>query len=95
MDLSSLQSLFGLVNNPSGLAAIIVLTLVITQVVKQTPLDNKWMPLTALVIGALVGVVIGSFTTTGTLFGVVDGIISGFAASGSFDVLKAFFGSAK
>lgn len=90
MDLSSLQSIFKLVNDPSGLAAIIILTLVITQVIKQTPLDNKWMPLTALGVGALVGISIGFFTSTGVLFGIVDGIISGFAASGAFDTLKSF-----
>jgi len=79
-----------LINNPSGMIAIIVVTLALTQVIKQLRISNRWMPLVAVGVGLVCGLIIGGLTTTGALFGAVDGILAGCAASGVFNVLTLF-----
>ena len=88
--MSSVQSIITLSNNPNGILAILIVTFILVQCIKQTQLDNKWMPLVSVSVGLVIGLIIGCFTSTGFLFGAVDGIISGFSATGLFSVLKSF-----
>ena len=84
MDISS----FGI----AGVAAITVICFLIGQVVKASGLDNKWIPITCGISGALLGVlglfIMPDFPATDYITALAVGIVSGLAATGINQVYK-------
>ena len=84
MDVSS----FGI----AGVAAITVICFLIGQVVKASGLDNKWIPITCGISGALLGVLglfmMPDFPATDYITALAVGIVSGLAATGINQVYK-------
>ena len=84
MDISS----FGI----AGVAAITVICFLIGQVVKASGLDNKWIPITCGISGALLGVlgmfIMPDFPATDYITALAVGIVSGLAATGIHQVYK-------
>lgn len=84
MDISS----FGI----AGVAAITVICFLIGQVVKASGLDNKWIPITCGISGALLGVLglfmMPDFPATDYITALAVGIVSGLAATGINQVYK-------
>ena len=73
-----------------GIAAIPVITVIcygVAEVIKTTPIDNKWLPAICIVLGAVLGVVAlycapGITPATDVLTALAIGIVSGgFATS--------------
>ena len=76
----------------AGVAAISVIAYEIGEIVKVTPLDNKWIPVICGVCGAALGVA-GMFTMpqfpAGDIISAVAvGIVSGLAATGADQLVK-------
>ena len=84
MDISSLGI--------AGVAAITVICFLIGQVVKASGLDNKWIPITCGISGALLGVrglfMMPDFPATDYITALAVGIVSGLAATGINQVYK-------
>lgn len=84
MDISSLGI--------AGVAAITVICFLIGQVVKASGLDNKWIPITCGISGALLGLVgmyiMPDFPATDYITALAVGIVSGLAATGINQVYK-------
>ena len=84
MDISSLGI--------AGVAAITVICFLIGQVVKARGLDNKWIPITCGISGALLGVLglfmMPDFPATDYITALAVGIVSGLAATGINQVYK-------
>ena len=84
MDISSLGI--------AGVAAITVICFLIGQVVKASGLDNKWIPITCGISGALLGVLglfmMPDFPATDYITALAVGIVSGLAATGINQVYK-------
>ena len=84
MDISSLGI--------AGVAAITVICFLIGQVVKASGLDNKWIPITFGISGALLGVLglfmMPDFPATDYITALAVGIVSGLAATGINQVYK-------
>ena len=84
MDISS----FGI----AGVAAITVICFLIGQVVKASGLDNKWIPITCGISGALLGVLglfmMPDFPATDYITALAVGIVSGLAPTGINQVYK-------
>lgn len=76
----------------AGVAAITVLTLVVAQTIKATPLDNKWLPVICGVCGGILGVVgmrvMPDFPAQDIITAAAVGVVSGFAATGVNQVYK-------
>lgn len=75
-----------------GVAAITVICFLIGMTVKQSPIDDKWIPTIVGVVGAFLGV-IGMKTMTGfpaedMITAVAVGIVSGLAATGAHQIGK-------
>lgn len=79
-----------------GIAAIPVITVIcygIAEVIKATPLDNKWLPAICIVLGAILGVValfIAPDITPATdvLTALAIGIVSGGFATSVHQTIK-------
>lgn len=78
-----------------GIAAVPVITIIvflIVELVKATPLDNKWLPVIAGFCGAILGVVamfvMPDFPGNDYLTAVAIGIVSGLAATGAHQIYK-------
>ncbi|MBZ5968834.1 holin [Leuconostoc gasicomitatum] len=70
---------------------ITLFTWVSVQAIKQTKLDNRWLPLVSIVVGTLVGFVAASYIySTDIWLGAAFGFISGFAATGLNEVLNHY-----
>lgn len=70
---------------------IALFTWVILQVVKQTKLDNRWLPLLAIVIGAIIGMIASYFIYgTDIWLGGAFGVLSGFASTGINEALNKY-----
>ena len=84
MDISSLGI--------AGVAAITVICFLIGQVVKASGLDNKWIPITCGISGALLGVLglfmMPDFPAADYITALAVGIVSGLAATGINQVYK-------
>ena len=84
MDISSLGI--------AGVAAITVICFLIGQVVKASGLDNKWIPITCGISGALLGVlglfIMPDFPAADYITALAVGIVSGLAATGINQVYK-------
>ena len=75
----------------ASVAAITVLAFLVCQGVKQTPLDNKWLPVIAGGTGLVLGIVaflvgMPDFPATDILTAAAIGVVSGFAATGTHQV---------
>lgn len=70
---------------------ITLFTWVSVQAIKQTKIDNRWLPLVSIVVGTLVGFVAASYIySTDIWLGAAFGFISGFAATGLNEVLNHY-----
>lgn len=77
----------------ASVAAITVICYLIAQVIKATPLDNKWLPGICGIIGAGLGAAclalnVPDFPATDYITAVAVGIVSGLAATGVNQVYK-------
>jgi protein-S-isoprenylcysteine O-methyltransferase Ste14 len=77
----------------ASVAAITVITYVIGMAVKNTKLDNKWIPVICGVVGAILGVVglatnMPDFPATDYITAIAVGIVSGLAATGVNQITK-------
>ncbi|MGR8826879.1 holin [Leuconostoc citreum] len=62
---------------------IALFTWVVLQVIKQTKIDNRWLPLLAIIIGAVIGAVAALYIYgTDVWLGATFGVLSGFASTG-------------
>lgn len=78
--------------NSSGIIAIVVVTWIISQSVKQIKrFNNEYISLFSLGLGLVVGVLVGLFTDVGVYNGIIDGVIAGWAASGGHDSLETIY----
>ena len=82
---------FGIVN----VAAITVIAYLVGEIVKNSKLDNKWIPVICGIVGGILGVVamlinMPDFPATDYITAVAVGIVSGFAATGANQILKQF-----
>ncbi|MBZ5998547.1 phage holin family protein [Leuconostoc gasicomitatum] len=70
---------------------ITLFTWVAVQAIKQTKIDNHWLPLVSIIVGMLVGcVAAGYIYSTDIWLGGAFGFISGFAATGLNEVLNHY-----
>jgi len=70
---------------------ITLFTWVSVQVIKKTRIDNRWLPLVSILVGALVGFIAASYIyTTDVWLGAAFGFISGFSATGLNEVLNHY-----
>lgn len=76
----------------TGIAAITVICYLIAEMVKATPLDNKWLPAICGIVGAGLGVaamfVMPEFPAADPITAVAIGIVSGLAATGANQIYK-------
>lgn len=77
----------------ASVAAITVICYLIAQVIKATPLDNKWLPGICGIVGATLGAAclalgVPDFPATDYITAVAVGIVSGLAATGANQVYK-------
>lgn len=68
---------------------IIPLTMIFTQLIKSTPLNNTWLPHAAVLIGGVLGAIYSLYYGGDVLVSLVEGITYGAAASGIYDVAKS------
>ncbi len=72
--------------------AIAVICYFVAELVKSTPLDNKWIPTIVGAVGGILGVVgmltIPDFPATDMLSAIAVGVVSGLAATGANQVFK-------
>ncbi len=84
MDISSLGI--------TGVAAITVICLLIGQGVKASGVDNKWIPLTCGLCGAVLGIagmsIMPEFPASDYITAAAVGIVSGLAATGLNQAVK-------
>ena len=81
-----------------GIASVVAITVICylaAQVIKATPLDNKWLPVICGVLGGGLGVVgmffMPDFPATDILTAIAVGVVSGFAATGVNQIYKQLF----
>lgn len=83
-----MENIFGIATIPS----IIVICYLLSQGVKVTPLDNKYIPIICGVIGGALGVVamfiVPDFPATDYLMAIAIGIVSGLSATGINQIYK-------
>jgi uncharacterized membrane protein HdeD (DUF308 family) len=91
MDISSLGI--------TSVAAITVICFLVCELVKATPLDNKWLPVFAGAFGAVLGVValyiMPGYPASDPITAVAVGIVSGLAATGINQIYKQLSGDSK
>lgn len=77
-----------------NVAAITVICFLIAQLVKNTKLDNKWLPVICGFCGGLLGVlgqkIMSDFPAQDLLTAIAVGIVSGLAATGTHQIYKQF-----
>lgn len=86
--------------NGTTIAAIAVVAYLVVWAIKQSKLSNKYLPIVAIGIGAVIGILIG--IANGDIkwvAGLVDGVIAGAVSVGGNElgksVMAMFEGSAK
>lgn len=80
---------FGIVN----VAAITVIAYLVGMVVRNTKIDNKWIPVVCGTVGGIFGIIallikMQDFPATDFINALAIGIVSGFAATGINQVVK-------
>lgn len=83
----SILDIFALAER-GGIYTTAFITIIIVQAIKQTKLNNQYMPLWSLLIGVVSGIFVGVAYHSDIMIGAVDGFIAGAIASGLFDVIK-------
>lgn len=77
-----------------SVAAITVICYLVGMTVRQTPLDNKWIPSIVGVCGLILGFVgwkvIADFPASDWLTALAVGVVSGLASTGANQVFKQF-----
>lgn len=72
--------------------AITVIVFVVLEVIKATPLDNKWLPGIAGIFGGVLGIVgmmiVKEFPAADPLTAFAVGAVSGLAATGAHQIYK-------
>lgn len=75
-----------------GVAAITVICYLIAELVKATPLNDKWLPVICGVCGGVLGVVgmhvMPDYPAHDIITAVAVGIVSGLAATGAHQIYK-------
>ncbi|AUS70763.1 holin [Lactiplantibacillus plantarum] len=86
--------------NGTTIAAIAVVTYLVVWAIKQSKLSNQYLPIVAILIGAVIGIFIG--IASGDIkwvAGLVDGVIAGAVSVGGNELAKSigtmFNGGAK
>lgn len=84
--------------NASAIVMIALLVALITWAIKQTQIDNRWLPLVAMAVGFLIGVIVyfawrAAFDSM--LVAGLDGAIAGLVAAGGYDAVKSILGGTK
>ncbi|MDI5785607.1 lysis protein [Lactiplantibacillus plantarum] len=86
--------------NGTTIAAIAVVTYLVVWAIKQSKLSNQYLPIVAILIGAVIGISIG--IANGDIkwvAGLVDGVIAGAVSVGGNELAKSigtmFNGGAK
>lgn len=84
--------------NAGAIAMIAVVVALVTWAVKQTKLDNRWLPLITMVVGFFIGAAVfyampGQFETL--LIAGIDGAIAGLVSAGGYDAVKSILGGSK
>ena len=81
----------------TSVAAITVICFLVCELIKATPLDNKWLPVIAGTCGAILGVVapyvMPDYPASDLITAVAVGIVSGLAATGINQIYKQLSGS--
>lgn len=82
----------------SAIAMIAVFVGLAVWGIKQTKIDNRWLPLIAMVVGVAIGVIAfyampGQFETP--LVAGMDGAIAGLVSAGGYDAIKSILGGQK
>lgn len=76
----------------TGIAAITVICFLVSQGIKATSLDNKWLPVICGFLGGCLGVVamyvMPDFPGADILTAIAIGIVSGLAATGAHQIGK-------
>ena len=76
----------------ASVAAITVICYLVSQAVKATSLDNKWLPIISGTVGGNLGViglyVMPDFPSNDILTAIAVGIVSGLAATGINQIYK-------
>lgn len=77
----------------AGVAAITVICYLAAQIIKATPLDNKWLPAICGVLGCALGLAalalrVPDFPANDPLTAAAVGIVSGLAATGVNQIYK-------
>ena len=71
----------------ASVAAITVICYLVAEIVKQTPLPNKWLPSICGLLGGLLGIaglyLVADYPAADGLTAVAVGIVSGLAATGA------------
>lgn len=83
----SILDIFALAER-GGIYTTAFITIIIVQAIKQTKLNNQYMPLWSLLIGIVSGIFVGIAYHSDILIGAIDGFIAGAIASGLFDAIK-------
>lgn len=77
------------------IAAIVLIAFFIGEVVKKTPLDDKWIPVICGVVGGIFGLigrtVIPELAETNWINALAIGIASGLSATGAHQIYKQLF----
>lgn len=75
-----------------SVSAITVICYLIAQILKMTPLANKWLPILCGILGCVLGIlslyVVSNFPAGDIITAAAVGIVSGLAATGANQVFK-------
>ena len=78
----------------TAVATITVICYLVAEIVKITPLDNKWIPIVCGIFGSALGIValfwMPDFPVQDVLSAAAVGIVSGLAATGANQIFKQF-----
>lgn len=66
--------------------AIIPITMILVQILKQFEVDNRWLPVIAVVIGALLGFAFSTYYQQDMVELIISGAIYGASAAGIYDL---------
>lgn len=83
--------------NLPQIAAIVLIAFFIGEVVKRTPLDDKWIPVICGFVGGVLGIVgrtvIPELANASWIDALAIGIASGLSATGAHQIYKQLFGN--
>lgn len=85
----TVTNFFKIANN-SLIVLIAVTCFLVTWAIKQTKLDNRWMPLVSAAAGIVIGAAAAGVMVSNIGLGAFDGLIAGLMAAGGYDAVKGF-----